>query len=44
MNHTVVKAEIPDEAIGHFRKDLDNIADAFYVYPENLPLIKPLIE
>ena len=43
-NFQIIKADIPDNAIGQFREKMDGIADAFFVDPENLPLIKPLIQ
>jgi len=38
----IVKADVADDIIGHWSKMQDGIADSFYVYPEMLPLIKPL--
>jgi len=39
----IIKADVPDNIIGHWSKMQDGIADSFYVYLEMLPQIKPLL-
>ncbi|MDR2755135.1 MAG: hypothetical protein LBC20_05460, partial [Planctomycetaceae bacterium] len=40
----IIKANIPDDAIERFSKKHDGISDSFYVAPENLKLIRLIVE